>query len=187
MTRPETPVERKARVAKRPDWPRASRAGLRFRTIAETDRQFLSDLYASTRWDELGPTRWEDAQKREFLAQQFAAQHAHYMQHYPQAEWLVIEQAERQIGRLYFVHWGRELRIVDIALIPAARGMGFGSAVLGDLIAEAAAGGKPVTIHVERTNPALSLYRRLGFREAEDKGVYLLLERPPAPQVNIAS
>jgi ribosomal protein S18 acetylase RimI-like enzyme len=32
-------------------------------------------------------------------------------------------------------------------------------------------------------NPALGLYERLGFEVAEDKGVYLLLER----QVNTAS
>ena len=34
-----------------------------------------------------------------------------------------------------------------------------------------------MTIHVERFNPALRLYERLGFSVAEDKGVYLLLER----------
>ena len=39
--------------------------------------------------------------------------------------------------------------------------------------------GTSVTIHVERLNQALSLYRRLGFEELEDKGVYLLLGRRP--------
>ena len=34
----------------------------------------------------------------------------------------------------------------------------------------------PLTIHVERFNPALRLYERLGFTLAEDKGVYLFLE-----------
>jgi hypothetical protein len=29
-------------------------------------------------------------------------------------------------------------------------------------------------------NPALRLYERLGFSLAEDKGVYLFLERPPS-------
>ena len=36
--------------------------------------------------------------------------------------------------------------------------------------------GKPLRIHVERFNPALRLYERLGFRQIEDKGVYLFLE-----------
>ena len=42
------------------------------------------------------------------------------------------------------------------------------------------AAGKPVSIHVERFNPELRLYARLGFRQVEDKGVYLLMSRPPA-------
>ncbi len=42
------------------------------------------------------------------------------------------------------------------------------------------AAGTAVRIHVERNNPALGLYHRLGFREIEDQGVYLLMERAPA-------
>jgi ribosomal protein S18 acetylase RimI-like enzyme len=83
-------------------------------------------------------------------------------------------------GRFY-VHRGEsEIRIIDIALLPEHRGNGIGSALLRALLSEADAGGKSVTIHVERLNPALRLYKRLGFALAEDKGVYLFLERPPA-------
>ena len=39
--------------------------------------------------------------------------------------------------------------------------------------------GKPVRIHVERFNPALHLYERLGFVKAGDTGVWLLMERAP--------
>ena len=53
--------------------------------------------------------------------------------------------------------------------------------MLGRLIAEAERRRTRLTIHVERQNPALRLYERLGFRLAEDKGVYLFLERLPGP------
>jgi hypothetical protein len=50
------------------------------------------------------------------------------------------------------------------------------------------AAGKPLRIHVEGFNPALRLYERLGFRQIEDKGVYLFMEwsgtdnsQPPTP------
>jgi hypothetical protein len=33
-----------------------------------------------------------------------------------------------------------------------------------------------VRIHVERCNPALRLYERLGFRQIDDRGVYLFME-----------
>src|SRR5919206_534034 len=82
-------------------------------------------------------------------------------------------------GRLYVHRGPSEIRIVDIALIPEHRGGGVGTSLLEDLLAEGDVGGKSVTIHVERMNPALRLYDRLGFTVAEDKGVYLFLERPP--------
>ena len=154
--------------------------GLGFREETEADIPFLSSLYASTRLEELTPVPWSDAQKAAFLAQQFSAQRAHYRRHYEGAEWLVVVHHSEAVGRLYIAEWPREIRIVDIALIPQARGQGFGTALLLDLIVEATAAGKIVSIHVERMNPALSLYRRLGFREVEDKGVYLLMEHPGA-------
>jgi hypothetical protein len=42
---------------------------------------------------------------------------------------------------------------------------------LRGLRSEAAAAGKPLRTHVERFNPALRLYQRLGFRQIDDRGV----------------
>ncbi len=83
-------------------------------------------------------------------------------------------------GRLYVARWAEELRIVDIALLPRFRGRGVGTTLLRGLMDEADAAGKPLSIHVEVNNPARSLYDRLGFEEAEDRGVYVLMRRPPA-------
>jgi ribosomal protein S18 acetylase RimI-like enzyme len=121
---------------------------------------------------------WDDAQKDAFLRMQFEAQDAWWREHYEGATFGVIVVDGEPAGRLY-LHRGRsEIRIVDIALLPEHRGSGIGTSLLHDLLAEADASGKSVTIHVERLNPALRLYERLGFELAEDKGVYLFLERP---------
>jgi ribosomal protein S18 acetylase RimI-like enzyme len=121
---------------------------------------------------------WDDAQKDAFLRMQFEAQDAWWREHYEGATFGVIVVDGEPAGRLY-LHRGRsEIRIVDIALLPEHRGSGIGTSLLPDLLAEADASGKSVTIHVERLNPALRLYERLGFELAEDKGVYLFLERP---------
>ena len=159
-------------------WPNTRSASLSFRPIGDSDIPFLSALYASTRMEELAQTGWPETAKRDFLNQQFLAQHQHYMRHYPGAQWLIVECDAAAAGRLYFVHWPQEIRIIDIALMPEARGKGFGTALLEDIIEDAISAGKAVSIHVERMNPALSLYRRLGFQEIEDKGVYLLMEHP---------
>ncbi len=84
-------------------------------------------------------------------------------------------------GRLYVARWDDEIRIVDIALLPGHRNGGIGTALLRDLMQEAEAAGTPVTIHVERFNPALGLYLRLGFTAIQDKGVHLLMRWSGAP------
>ena len=56
---------------------------------------------------------------------------------------------------------------------------GLGSALLGELLAEADRAGKPVRLHVEPFNPALRLYQRLGFTHVGDAGVYWFMERWP--------
>jgi ribosomal protein S18 acetylase RimI-like enzyme len=154
---------------------RAADAGLTFRRIAETDLPFLGQLYASTRIEELSVADWSDAQKADFLASQFQAQHAHYQRYYPGADWLVIVHIGEDIGRLYVERWPSQVRIIDIAFLPGHCRRGFGTALLRDLMDEAAAAGKAVSIHVEKNNPAMRLYRRLGFATEEDKGVYDLM------------
>jgi ribosomal protein S18 acetylase RimI-like enzyme len=69
---------------------------------------------------------------------------------------------------------------MDIALAPAYRGRGIGTQLLRDLMAEADASGRKLSIHVEVNNPARALYDRLGFRPAGEHGVYVLMERPPS-------
>jgi GNAT superfamily N-acetyltransferase len=150
-----------------------------FRPIASDDAPFLYRVYASTREEELRPVPWTAAEKDAFLHQQFQAQHTYYQEHYEGARFEVILRDGQPIGRLYVARWADEIRIVDIALLPEHRGAGIGSGVLRGLLAEAAAAGKPVRIHVERLNPARRLYERLGFLPVEDKGVYYLMEWRP--------
>jgi ribosomal protein S18 acetylase RimI-like enzyme len=156
-------------------WIRAADAGLGFRRIAEADLPFLARVYASTRAEELAAVPITDAQKAAFLEAQFQLQHAHYQKYYPEADWLVTTYAGEDIGRLYIERWPSQHRIIDIAFLPGHRGKGYGEALLRDLLDEAAARGKDVSIHVEKYNPAMRLYRRLGFRTEEDKGVYDLM------------
>jgi len=145
------------------------------RSIAPEDDSFLAGLYASTRAEELAVTGWNDEETAAFCRRQFDAQTAHYRENYPGASLQVIERAGVPIGRLYVARWEREIRIMDIALLPEHRGSGTGSKLLRELQEEARSAGKTLTIHVERFNPALRLYERLGFKMTEDKGVYLLM------------
>ena len=110
---------------------------------------------------------------------QFEAQHRHSHENYTDTTYEVVLVGGRPAGRLYVARWEHELRIVDIALLPDHRGRGIGEALVGELIDEARAAGKPLTIHVERENPAMSLYGRLGFSPVKEVGPYLLMRREP--------
>jgi ribosomal protein S18 acetylase RimI-like enzyme len=161
-------------------WSRAAQAGLTFRRIADADLPFLARVYASTRAEELATVSgWSDEQKAAFVDAQFRAQHAHYQNYYPEADWLVMSHAGEDVGRLYIERWPTQHRLIDITFLPEHRGQGFGEALLRDLMEEAASVNKAVSIHVEKFNPAMGLYRRLGFTCIEDKGVYDLMHWVP--------
>lgn len=155
--------------------------GLTVRPAVADDRSLLLAVYASTRAEELALTDWPEEQKLAFVTQQFEAQDAHYRLHYPGAEFSMIEHLGEPVGRLYVHRRPTEIRLMDISLLPAARGAGLGTRLLERLLAEGRASGKSVSIHVEKMNRARGLYERLGFAVTEDVGVYdLMVWRPAA-------
>jgi ribosomal protein S18 acetylase RimI-like enzyme len=157
------------------------------RPVTSEDGPFLYRLYASTRAEELAVVPWDEAQKEAFLRMQFHAQTKFYAESFPGAAFLMVLREGEPAGRLYVDRRGDEIRLLDIALLPEHRGAGLGTALLRDLTTEAAAAGKPLRIHVERFNPALRLYERLGFKLLQDEGVYYLMEwRPDDPAARAA-
>ncbi len=150
--------------------------GLALRLSDEADREVLLAVYAGTREDELAYTDWSADQKLAFVTAQFEAQDQHYRLHYPGAQFLVVEAQGRPVGRLYLHYRPTEIRLMDISLLPAARGSGIGGQLLVRVLEEGRRTGRRVTIHVEKMNRARRLYERLGFTVISDVGVYDLLE-----------
>lgn len=153
---------------------------IQLRRITEADLPVLYRIYASTRAEEMALVPdWTEEQKTAFLTQQFMAQHQYYQKFYENAEFYIIEYNSEPIGRFY-IHWTyspQEVRIVDIALLPGFRGKGIGTNIFENIFEKATSLGKAVTIHVEYNNPALKLYKRLGFRKiGEFNSVYYLME-----------
>jgi GNAT superfamily N-acetyltransferase len=142
---------------------------------------FLLRVYHSTREEELAMVvDWTAEMKNAFVRQQFDAQHAWYQEHYQGATFDIILVDGIPAGRLYIHRRSKEIRLVDITLLPEFRKGGLGTSILHDLLAEGEAAGKPVTIHVEIYNPATRLYERLGFRPVEERGPYRLMEWSPS-------
>ena len=154
----------------------ASSAVVTLRPTADTDREFLVALYGSTRADELDQVEWGPGEREAFVRMQFEAQDTDYRARNPHGTFDVILRGDQPVGRLYVDRRDGDIRIVDISLIPAARGAGVGSSLITALQAEAAAASCRVSIHVEVHNPAAELYSRLGFVEVSERGVYRLME-----------
>lgn len=151
--------------------------GVVLRVREPEDAAFLKTVYMAYRWEELDPTGWPDTTKAAFLSDQYRMQTAHYDQHYPDAAYCVVEENGQKVGRLYVLFSAGDLRVMDIALMPEARGRGLGGALLDAVLRQAGAlGADKVSIHVEQNNPARRLYARLGFTEIEARGPYTLME-----------
>lgn len=152
------------------------------RPAGTSDAELLYEIYASTRQEELAPLDWDAATKAAFLRHQFVAQDRYYQATFSQASYDLILDGDQVLGRLYVNRGEQAWLVIDIALLPPYRGLGIGTRLLQQVIAEAESVAKPVQIHVERFNPARRLYERLGFEQIADEGVYLLLQRPARVQ-----
>ncbi len=163
-----------------------NRLAITLRPVCDLDSEFLFAVYASTRAEELAQVGWNETQREQFLRMQFEAQRQCYQNDYPGAEFQIILVGGGQpVGRFYVHRRVKEIRIMDIALLPEFRRGGIGTALLNEVLAEGARTSRPVSIHVEVFNPALRLYERLGFRQVSLHGVYYLLEwrgKPSSPE-----
>lgn len=142
------------------------------------DIDLLFTIYASTREEIIFYEQWSPQQKEDFLNNQFWLQHNAYMNNYDNPFYYVIRYKEADVGRLYLDTGENELRIIDIALLPHARGVGVATTLLSEVIDLAKKDRKKVSIHVEKQNRAKNLYHRLGFTCIEEGSVYDLMEKP---------
>jgi ribosomal protein S18 acetylase RimI-like enzyme len=149
------------------------------RPAEAADQDFLFGLYASTRADELVMAAPDPLALATLLQVQFQAQQQHYLRQFAGAEHAIISGPQGPLGRWYVHRAPGEIRLVDICLLPAHRRQGIGEALLRGLLAEGARAGVPVRLSVRPGNPAIRLYRRLGFAVVGTNETYSALEWRP--------
>ncbi len=138
--------------------------GFFLRPARDADLPGLRALYADTRAEEMAGVFWPPMAKRSFLDGQFDLQHRHYLQHYPTADFMVIERQGGVQGRYYLQRSAPEHLIVDICFLAGHRSQGLGRALIVASQQQARALGHGMVLHVLRLNPrARRLYETLGF------------------------
>jgi ribosomal protein S18 acetylase RimI-like enzyme len=154
-----------------------TRAGaVSLRPVTADDRPLLLAVYASTRAEELDQVAWGPGQREGFLDMQFLAQDHEFRRLNPLAQHQVIEVDGTGAGRLWVDRRPGDLRIVDLALLPAFRGRGTGRGLIAVLQRQASEERRVVSLHVHADSPARRLYDRLGFVVVEDLGVHVRME-----------
>jgi ribosomal protein S18 acetylase RimI-like enzyme len=151
-------------------------AATALRPEGPADEPFLLQVYAGTRQEELAATGWPVEMQEVFLTMQFNAQQQGYRTAFPRAEFAIILLRDEAIGRIIIDRAENELRVVDIALLPAHRGRGIGTALVQNLQREAAAAQKPVRLSVVKGQRADRMYQRLGFQKTGEDGARDQLE-----------
>ena len=148
------------------------RAGATLRPARPEDAEFLFRVFVHSRASALALLASDDPAQDSLLRMQFRAQHRAYRAQFPNARFDVIECDATPIGRLIVDRCERAIHVVDVVLLPEHRSRGIGTSLLRALLAEATANGQPVTLRVDRDNPARSLYRRLGFATVSEDAIY---------------
>jgi len=149
------------------------------RPVEPEDERFLYELYCSTRAEEIAQWGWGAEQRELFLQMQFRAQSQHFSRLAGSGVDRLILRSDCPIGRLLVWRGEHEIRLVDIALLPAYRNQGIGKTLLLKLQEEAAAAHLPLTLHVLEGSRAVHLYERLGFALVSQEGPYWLMSWVP--------
>ncbi len=136
-----------------------------FRKIEEKDGPFIQKLYRSTRERELDQTNWPEDQKHMFIVMQLIAQLADYEKKFKDASYQLILYKKEPAGRLYLWESEREIRIIDMSLLPAFQGKGIGKDILSNIIQEAKQKNKIASLYVTVDHPAKKMYERIGFKK----------------------
>lgn len=149
------------------------------RNAHDGDMPSLRAIYADTRAEELAGVPWPLSAKRNFLDQQFNLQHQHYLKHYADAEFLVIEHENAVLGRYYLLRTAPEYLIVDISLLSKQRGKGIGRALIEATQREAEALGLGMQLQVLEYNVrARKLYEKLDFVVTDCADMHLHMRWP---------
>ena len=146
------------------------------RDAVPEDVEFLARLYCDVRSQETGAWGWPSEQQEIFLRMQFDAQSRSYRAGFPDAIDRIICLDSAAVGRMLVAHERAATRLIDIALLETHRNHGIGTALLCQLLQECERSGRTLHLQVLQGNPAIRLYKRLGFLQSSADLMYVQME-----------
>ena len=160
--------------------------GLSLRPERPADSAFMARLYHDRRSD-LRQIDGDPEFVHQLIDLQQTAQVRGYGDQFPNAMYFVVEKSGEPIGRVCLDFGPNEVRLVDIAFVAAARGKGYGTAVVKALQMAATQVRAPLTLAVAANDPAAQrVYARLGFQlETSGPMHHYLVWYPALPPITV--
>jgi GNAT superfamily N-acetyltransferase len=116
----------------------------------------------------------------QLITQQLVARERGHAANHPLARRHIVSEGRRPVGRLSIDRAAHPWYLVDLTVLPDARGRGIASELLAGLKAEARAAGVAIELHVAEDSPALRLYLRNDFVVTAAEGPDLRMRWAPA-------
>jgi ribosomal protein S18 acetylase RimI-like enzyme len=152
------------------------------RPESRQDEPFLRSLIHATIAGELGASQWPEPMRSHLLSVQYATRRQLQRANSLEAVSYVVAADGADAGWAVVTTMPHEIQLVEIMILPELRGKGIGTAAIRQVLATAAAAGKPVRLNVNVTNhAAIRLYQRLGFRRIESDEVQHVMQCRPQP------
>ncbi len=157
------------------------------RPAGHDDDEFLYELFCSSRAGEMALSGLGRPQLETLLRLQCRSQSQTYRAQFPDAAHYIVCVGGRPAGRMLVAAGEREIRLIDVALLPEHQSRGIGTSLIRGVQDRAAGAGLPVVLHVGKFNRAVRLYDRLGFAVTEDAGGHLRMQWDPRPKIGSES
>ena len=136
---------------------------LSHRARQASDSSFIEELFISCKHLELAAVI-PPAMLDTMLKQQYIAQSSGYAEQFPNAHDFIVLSSSIPIGRFMLDVTDKELRLVDIAIMPMSQNIGHGRTVMQMLIDNVKTKQIDITLSVSPSNQiAFALYSSLGF------------------------
>lgn len=152
----------------------------------ESDEPFFRRLLMETLTEELAAAAWPEPMRSHLLEMQYRIRRDGIQFAYGGAEILLAKCDEEPVGWAVVQRSAENLHIVDIAVLPARRSTGIGTAILSGLLEQADRSRLPASLNVNLGNRAIRLYERLGFSRTGGSEVQHFMTRMPAETTTAA-
>ena len=150
-----------------------------FRSRNQNDTEFVFKLFYEHKVIELKAESWPESLKLQMMATQFKALEKSFAHSHPNSEDHILVLKTKPLGRVVINRTASAIELLYLAILSEHQSKGFAQMVLKALINESDLNRKSVLLKVTKENPAVRLYKKLGFTIIHEDAIKYTLTYEP--------